>query len=155
MPIKQARNAQGRFMKAESANTAREIRKGIEADATPAAISPVNDEATATLEKAAVARSAAPQYREAQDRARQGDDSMLLPYQPTPSINPPRPRTVAGGYNRDQEVLTIKFRDGAMYDYYGVPQNVWKNFRRTKSPGRFINRTLNGYSYNRRTDLEG
>ena len=32
-------------------------------------------------------------------RARAGDDSGLFPYTPTPSINPPRPRTQAAGYS--------------------------------------------------------
>lgn len=78
-----------------------------------------------------------------------GDDSVLLPYQPTPSINPPRPRTLAAGYDSQTQTLRVRFRDGAIYEYYDVPQNVWRNFRRVKSPGRLINRTLNNYDYSR------
>lgn len=88
-------------------------------------------------------------------QARAGNDSTLLPYSPTPSINPPRPRTLAAGYAADTDVLTVKFRDGAVYEYYDVPQNVWRNFQRVKSPGKAINRTLNQYAYARRFDLEG
>lgn len=87
--------------------------------------------------------------KEAFELAREGDDSLLLPYQPTPSINPPRPRTVAAGYDRSEKVLRVRFRDGAMYEYYDVPENVWKNFKRVKSPGRHINRVLNHYGYAR------
>ena len=87
-------------------------------------------------------------------RARGGDDSALFPYTPTPSINPPRPRTQAAGYSKDTQTLRVKFRDGPVYEYYDVPETVWNNFKRVKSPGRAINRTLNNYTYARRTDLE-
>lgn len=87
-------------------------------------------------------------------RARAGDDSGLFPYTPTPSINPPRPRTQAAGYSRETQTLRVKFRDGAVYEYYDVPPNVWRNFQRVKSPGRHVNRVLNNYSYARRSDLE-
>lgn len=87
-------------------------------------------------------------------RARAGDDSALFPYTPTPSINPPRPRTQAAGYSRETQTLRVKFRDGAVYEYYDVPPNVWRNFTRVKSPGRAVNRVLNNYPYARRTDLE-
>ena len=87
-------------------------------------------------------------------RARSGDDSALFPYTPTPSINPPRPRTIGAGYSPDTQTLRVKFRDGAVYEYYDVPPNVWRNFQRVKSPGRHINRVLNNYTYARREDLE-
>jgi hypothetical protein len=79
--------------------------------------------------------------------AKDGDDSVLLPYQPTPSINPPRPRTLAAGYDRDTQTLRIRFREGAVYAYNGVSQREWANFRRVKSPGRFVNRVLNHKDY--------
>jgi len=87
--------------------------------------------------------------REALQRARDGDDSLLMPYQPSPSINPPRPRTKAYGYYAPQKTLFVRFRDGAVYAYYNVPSRVWNNFKRVKSPGRAINRTLNFYPYAR------
>src|SRR5213592_473533 len=74
--------------------------------------------------------------------AKDGDDSLLLPYQPTPSINPPRPRTLAAGYDPKTQTLRVRFRDGVGYEYYNVPPRVWRNFKRVKSPGRAINRTL-------------
>jgi hypothetical protein len=79
--------------------------------------------------------------------AKLGDDTILLPYQPTPSINPPRPRTVAAGYSREERVLRIRFRDGAVYGYADVSPREWNNFKRVKSPGRFINRVLNFKDY--------
>ncbi len=94
-------------------------------------------------------RQRSPEADDAISRARDGDDSYLLPYQPTPSINPPRPRTLAAGYDRDTETLRIRFRDGTPWEYYNVPPRVWRNFKRVKSPGRFVNRTLNQYPYAR------
>jgi hypothetical protein len=86
--------------------------------------------------------------------AKDGDDFDLLPYQPTPSINPPRPRTLAAGYDKDAQTLRVRFRNGQVYGYYNVPPNVWRNFKRVKSPGRAINRTLNNFSYAPEHDLD-
>ncbi len=95
-----------------------------------------------------------PQTAAAIIQARAGNDTALLPYTPTPSINPPRPRTQAAGYTPETQTLYVKFRDGALYEYYDVPPNVWRNFQRVKSPGRAVNRVLNNYAYARRNDLE-
>jgi hypothetical protein len=86
--------------------------------------------------------------------AKDGDDTDLLPYQPTPSINPPRPRTLAAGYDKDSQTLRVRFRNGQVYGYYNVPPNVWRNFKRVKSPGRAINRTLNNFPYAPEHDLD-
>lgn len=79
--------------------------------------------------------------------AKLGDDTILLPYQPTPSINPPRPRTMAAGYDRSTQTLRIRFRDGDVYAYNEVSPREWNNFKRVKSPGRFVNRVLNDKPY--------
>ncbi len=118
-------------------------------------ISRAIDYAHGRAAQAEAERKMSPEEAAAIVRARAGDDSGLFPYTPTPSINPPRPRTQAAGYSRDTQTLRVKFRDGAVYEYYGVPQNVWRNFQRVKSPGRHINRVLNSYAYARRNDLEG
>ncbi|MFI6512848.1 KTSC domain-containing protein [Streptosporangium sp. NPDC050855] len=80
------------------------------------------------------------------------DDDLFLPYRPTPSSYPPRPRTQAAGYDRARQELRIEFRDGSRYVYHDVPPSVWKNFRRVKSPGRYVNRVLNNYRYERETE---
>ena len=38
---------------------------------------------------------------------------------------------------------------GTPWVYNGVPPNVWRNFQRSASPGRYVNRVLNGYDYHR------
>lgn len=78
-----------------------------------------------------------------------GDDEELLPYQPTATINPGRPRTLAAGYDDKSMTLRIKFREGEIYTYYQVPPSIWYKFQRAKSPGRYINSTLNRYPYSR------
>jgi hypothetical protein len=78
-----------------------------------------------------------------------GEDELLLPYQPTPTINPGRPRTLAAGYDERSQTLRIKFRNGEYYAYYNVPPSVWWRFQRAQSPGRFINSTLNRFPYSR------
>jgi hypothetical protein len=79
----------------------------------------------------------------------QGNDRPLLPYQPTPTINPGRPRTLAAGYDSNSQTMRIKFRDGEIYEYYQVPPSVWWKFQRAQSPGRYINTQLNRYPYSR------
>ena len=82
-----------------------------------------------------------------------GSDGRMPQIDPTPSSNPPKPRTLRAGYIKErgagEGTLWVVFRDGTPWEYYDVPQNVWRNFRRVKSPGRFINRVLNNYDYGR------
>lgn len=119
-------------------------------NAFPAATSREVDAQTRGIPARAVAaRRRDEASQKALEAAQDGDDSLLLPYQPTPSINPPKPRTRAAGYDAATQTLRVRFRDGSVYGYYDVPASVWKNFRRVKSPGRAINRTLNGYAYAR------
>lgn len=82
-----------------------------------------------------------------------GADGRTPQIDPTNTSNPLRPRTLRAGYIKDrgaaEGTLWVVFRDGTPWEYYDVPQNVWRNFRRVKSPGRFINRVLNNYDYGR------
>lgn len=94
-------------------------------------------------------RMADPRLENEIELAIEGNDFPLLPYQPTPTINPGRPRTLAAGYDERTQALRIKFRDGEYYTYYNVPPSVWWRFQRAQSPGRFINSTLNRFPYSR------
>lgn len=62
-------------------------------------------------------------------------------------------RTIAAGYNRETGILRVQFfTDKAVYDYgtaTPVPPYVAYQFRLAKSPGRFINSTLESYGYTR------
>lgn len=58
-------------------------------------------------------------------------------------------RVQEAGYSHDSHTLYVRFADDTPWAYYNVEPNVWRNFRRSASPGKFINRTLNNYSYGR------
>lgn len=61
---------------------------------------------------------------------------------PTSSSNPDRPRTVAAGYDADEEKLTVMFRDGTLYNYYEVDESEWEAFKANRSKGAVIYRLL-------------
>jgi hypothetical protein len=61
---------------------------------------------------------------------------------PTSTTNPARPRTVAAGYDAEEEKLTVVFRDGTFYNYYEVSENEWKAFKANRSKGAIIYRML-------------
>jgi hypothetical protein len=48
-----------------------------------------------------------------------------------------------------RQVQVVFANNDAPYVYEEVPQNIWRNFRRSTSPGRYINRTLNAFPYYR------
>ena len=61
---------------------------------------------------------------------------------PTSTTNPERPRTVAAGYDEDEEKLTVIFRDGTFYNYYEVSGGEWAAFKANRSKGAIIARML-------------
>lgn len=61
---------------------------------------------------------------------------------PTSTTNYRRPRTVAAGYDEDEEKLTVVFRDGTFYNYYEVDENEWKAFKANRSKGAIIAQML-------------
>jgi hypothetical protein len=84
-------------------------------------------------------------------------EDFTFTYDPTKSSEPPRPRTLRAAWARrkgeDTGTVIIQFREGAVYEYYDVPYNVWRNFRRVESPGKAMNRPKGliggGYRYRR------
>lgn len=69
-------------------------------------------------------------------------------YWPTKTSNPPRPRTTAARYSKKLQRIEVQWRDGGVpYHYDNVHPNTWRGFKRTDSPGRYINRILNGHDY--------
>lgn len=64
---------------------------------------------------------------------------------PSPTIYPPRPRTLRASYDPTDETLRIQFRNGRVYGYYEVPANVWRSLKDSASTGRFINRRLDPF----------
>ena len=42
------------------------------------------------------------------------------------------------GYNPSQMVLEIQFNDGAVYQYFGVPQNIYTSLMNASSHGKYF-----------------
>lgn len=90
-----------------------------------------------------------------QDLRAQSSMTLKHPDRPEGPSNPRRPRAEAAGYDSRSETVRIRFRvgadsrfpQGAVYEYYGVPRNVWRNLQRSASPGRFVDRVLDTYPY--------
>lgn len=92
-------------------------------------------------------------WAQAEQVLEDADEFEFPQIDPTNTTNPSRPRTLQAGYYRvrgeSTGVLRVRFRDGTPWEYLGVPPGVWRNFKRVKSPGRFIARVLNNYDYQR------
>lgn len=60
-------------------------------------------------------------------------------------------RIATAGYDVDSQRLYVLFHKpfpgGTPWTYEGVPPNVWRNLKRSESPGKFVNRVLNNYNY--------
>lgn len=69
-----------------------------------------------------------------------GEDTEPAPITvvPTSTTNPERPRTVAAGYDKYDEKITVVFRDGTFYNYYEVSPQEWQKFKSVVSKGRYI-----------------
>lgn len=53
-------------------------------------------------------------------------------------------------YAHDRKVLRIQFKNGSMYDYYGVPPRVFEVLKKVGSKGRFHYRSIRrSYAYKR------
>ena len=72
----------------------------------------------------------------------ESDAPAPLSLVPTSSSNPERPRTVAAGYDRTRQVLTVVFRDGTYYNYYEVSTSEWQDFKKRVSKGQYIYKYL-------------
>ena len=67
-----------------------------------------------------------------------GHEPAQITQSPTSTTNPRRPRTVAAGWDNERRVMTVVFRDGTFYNYYGVSGLEWWNFIRSRSKGRAL-----------------
>ncbi|MEU1816106.1 KTSC domain-containing protein [Streptomyces roseifaciens] len=123
-------------------------------DYSPADIRDAIDQASQNLGK---------EKREALKRATWlWDDGQLLDVRPTNTSWPGAssavgPRTLAAGYDAHSHTLFVRFRgrrtgpamfeDGVGYEYYDVTPREWETFKDNWSPGRYINKVLNGKPY--------
>jgi hypothetical protein len=78
----------------------------------------------------------------AEDPRDYSDGPAPLSIIPTSTMNYKRPRTVAAGYDKARQILTVVFRDGTFYNYYEVTPTEWQNFKKRVSKGQYIYRYL-------------
>lgn len=54
------------------------------------------------------------------------------------------------GYDGQTQTLEVEFLDGAVYQYYGVPENIYDQIMRAQSKGQFLNAYIRDqYAYSR------
>jgi len=54
------------------------------------------------------------------------------------------------GYDEPTQTLEIEFLNGALYQYYNVPLNMYEQLMQEASKGRFLNAYIkNAYPYSR------
>jgi hypothetical protein len=58
---------------------------------------------------------------------------------PTSTSNFKRPRTLAAGYDPNEGTVTVVFRDGTFYNYYGISAGTWSTFKEAYSKGPLLN----------------
>jgi len=52
------------------------------------------------------------------------------------------------GYDLETQTLEIEFRDGGIYQYYNVPENIYSGLMNTNSHGSFFHTNIkNTYKY--------
>lgn len=61
---------------------------------------------------------------------------------PTSTTNPQRPRTLAAGYDHHRKTISVVFRDGTIWNYYGCSIQMWNAFKRAPSKGVYIRTRL-------------
>jgi len=54
------------------------------------------------------------------------------------------------GYDPQTQTLEVEFMNGTIYQYYGVPENIYDQMMGEQSKGRFLNTYIrNQYPYSR------
>jgi len=49
---------------------------------------------------------------------------------------------VAAGYDSDQAIMRIEFKDGSMYEYFDVPQYIWDEYLAAESQGSYAHQNI-------------
>ena len=57
------------------------------------------------------------------------------------------------GYDSETETMYVEFKNGQVYRYLEVPQNVFNNLKNSSSPGRFFLSSVKQYYDYSKTDL--
>lgn len=49
------------------------------------------------------------------------------------------------GYDALMKVLKVRYVSGAIYEYMGVPEDIYEEMRRSKSKGIYLNKNIKPY----------
>ncbi len=47
-------------------------------------------------------------------------------------------------YNIENQILTVEFKNGNVYEYYKVAENVWNDLQEAESIGKYLNAHIKG-----------
>ena len=54
------------------------------------------------------------------------------------------------GYSAEYQTLEIEFVNGAIYQYYNIPKNIYEELMQASSKGKFVHQQIrNAYPYSR------
>lgn len=73
--------------------------------------------------------------------------SEPAPEEPYDWVNLQSSRIRRAAYDKGTKVIAVQFVDGTPWHYADVNGEIWKRLQRSKSPGRFVDRVLNGFPY--------
>lgn len=54
------------------------------------------------------------------------------------------------GYDEQSLILEVEFQSGGIYQYFGVPREVYLNLMAAESKGRFFNKSIREHHYYQR-----
>jgi len=81
-------------------------------------------------------------YKTPEELAADGDDAGTITANlilaQTSTSNPDEPRTLKAGYDDENFILTVEFRDGTLFNYYDVPPSMWQEFYYAFSKGTYL-----------------
>lgn len=46
------------------------------------------------------------------------------------------------GYDAERSIVEVEFKDGILWQYFGVPESVWYNFELSESKGKFFTKEI-------------
>lgn len=72
------------------------------------------------------------------EEGEEGTKKARLSLSSTSTIDPESPRTLSAGYDAETHIMTIQFRDGTLWNYYDVPEEIWSEFENAESKGRYL-----------------
>ena len=58
-------------------------------------------------------------------------------------------------YNQNNQTLMVELRNGGMYQYQNVTKNIFKNFLRSKSKGRYYSSKIVGKDFKEFNKISG